>query len=153
MGSKRIFFEFILALFLAGALLFYFQFPAVRAQSSSDQTVSSPITPEHVPMPPAMPQSNFAGLWRLDHDFVARIHVKNLMPANSVQVTPVLYITDGTEYDLSPVSLGSNAVVDVSVNQALAQALPPMAAHRSPYDSAELNTFIPRPERWPETSP
>ncbi|GEM_PF-6388976 len=36
MGSKRIFFEFILALFLAGALLFYFQFPAFRAQSSSD---------------------------------------------------------------------------------------------------------------------
>ncbi len=104
-------------------------------------------------MPPAMPQSIFAGLWRLDHDFVARIHVKNLMPANSVQVTPVLYMTDGTEYDLSPVSLGSNAVVDVSVNQALAQALPTMAAHRSPYDSAELNTFIPRPERWPETSP
>jgi hypothetical protein len=145
MGSKKTFFGFSSALLLGCALLVYFHFPAVRAQNSSDQTVSSPSTSEHMPMPPAMPQSIYAGLWRVDHSFVSTIHIKNLMTANSVQVTPVLYIADGTEYDLSPVNLGPNAVADVSVNQALAQAPPPIAAHRSTYGRAELKYIYPAP--------
>lgn len=108
------------ALLIIGLIL-YLHFPAVRAQSGSSSY--SPLAGSSgmsaaMHMPPPMPQSVYAGLWRVDHTFTASIHIKNTMVGNSVQVTPVLFMADGTEYDLSPVSLGPNAAADVDVNKA-----------------------------------
>ncbi|MGH9468928.1 MAG: hypothetical protein ACRD1N_01135, partial [Terriglobia bacterium] len=96
-------------------------------------------------MPPPMPQSVYAGLWRVDHTFKASIHIKNTMVANSVQVTPALFMADGKEYDLSPINLGPNAVADVDANKALANATAGIAAHNSQYGSAELKYMNPGP--------
>lgn len=90
-----------------------------------------------------MPQSIYAGLWRVDHNFKATIHIKNLMVASSVRVTPALFMADGTEYDLPPVSLASAAVADVNVNQAMQQAPAGFRSHASQYGSAALKYMYP----------
>lgn len=135
------------ALLIAGLIL-YLHFPAARAQSGSSSyspPAGSSGMSAAMHMPPPMPQSVYAGLWRVDHTFTASIHIKNTMVGSSVQVTPVLFMADGTEYDLSAINLGPNAVADVDVNRALANAPAEIAAHQSQYGSAELKYMNPGP--------
>ena len=74
----------------------------------------------------------------MDGNFESTIHIKNSLVVAPVQVTPVLYMADGTEYDLPLVNIPTTGTAMVSVNQALAQAPPAVRAHLSPYGSAAL---------------
>ncbi len=88
--------------------------------------------------PPDMPQATFADLWRVDRSFQSTIHMKNLLTFRPVQVTPALYMSDGTEYDLPSVTLAASGMADLDVNQALADAPPNIASHVSQFGSAAL---------------
>lgn len=80
----------------------------------------------------------FCGLWRVDEGFVSTIHVKNSLIIGPLEVTPVLYMADGTEYALAPVTIATAGVASVNVNQALSEAPPEMASHLSSFGSAAL---------------
>ncbi len=86
----------------------------------------------------AAPQTLFCGLWRVDGDFTSTIHIKNSLVVGPIEVTPVLYMADGTGYALPPVNLPTSGVASVSVNQALANAPPELARHQSQFGSAAL---------------
>jgi hypothetical protein len=110
-----------------------------RAQASA-----APAQGSLVPVAPAIadamnaPQVLFSGLWRVDGNFESVIHIKNSSVVAPVEVAPVLYMADGTEYDLPPVIIPTTGTSMLSVNRALAQAPPAVRAHLSPYGSAAL---------------
>ncbi|MGH9452943.1 MAG: Ig-like domain-containing protein [Terriglobia bacterium] len=60
-----------------------------------------------------------------------------------IQVTPVLYMADGTEYDLPSITLGTAGIATVNINHALAAAPPALAAHVSQYGSTALRYQYP----------
>ncbi len=80
----------------------------------------------------------FAELWRVDGDFVSTIRIKNSLIIGPLTVTPVLYMADGTEYDLPPVDLATAGVAVVNVNDALSQVPASIAPHLSEYGSGAL---------------
>jgi hypothetical protein len=88
--------------------------------------------------PTKAPHTLFSGLWRVDANFESTIHIKNSSVVAPVEVAPVLYMADGTEYDLAPVTIPTTGTSMVSVNQALVQAPPALRAHLSSYGSAAL---------------
>ena len=96
------------------------------------RVMSGPVDPMKAP------QMMFSGLWRVDGNFQSTIHMKNSLVVAPVQVTPVLYMADGTEYDLPPVNVHTTGTRAVNVNRALAQAPPAVRAHLSSYGSAAL---------------
>ncbi len=74
----------------------------------------------------------------MDNGFVSTIHLKNTLVVGPLTVTPILFMADGTEYDLAPVRLVTTGSDDLRVGDALAIAPPAIAAHLSDYGSAEL---------------
>jgi hypothetical protein len=44
--------------------------------------------------------SLYCGLWRVDNGFVSKIHIKNALIVGPLVVMPVLYMADGTQYEL-----------------------------------------------------
>jgi hypothetical protein len=79
-----------------------------------------------------------AGLWRTDRGFNATIRVTNLLVVGPLEVVPVLYMADGTRYELSPLKLPTSGESNVSVNEALRSAPTTVAAHLSEFGSASL---------------
>ncbi len=76
----------------------------IRAQSQQN---TSPATANGGQQTPASTYSLFCGLWRVDRGFVSTIHVKNSLVVGPLEVTPVLFMADGTEYDLPAVTLAT----------------------------------------------
>lgn len=64
----------------------------------------------------------YCGLWRVDNGFVSTLHIKNALIVAALSVTPVLFMADGTEYDLPDVQLATGGTGNVNVNGALAKA-------------------------------
>ena len=64
------------------------------------------------------------GYWRIDHTFAPTLHITNFLENVDLPVTPVLYMADGTEYDLPPVVLDRSGVMEVDILQALREAPP-----------------------------
>jgi hypothetical protein len=87
---------------------------------------------------PVVPHTAFSGFWRTDGGFVAKIRIKNALVTGPLEVAPVLYMADGTEYPLPTVVVPASGVVSVNINQALAQAPPPVLTHISSFGSAAL---------------
>ncbi len=79
-----------------------------------------------------------AGLWRTDRGFNATIRVTNLLVVGPLEVVPVLYMADGTRYELPPLKLPASGESSVNVNEALRSAPPTVAAHLSEFGSASL---------------
>ncbi|MBZ5536142.1 MAG: Ig-like domain-containing protein [Acidobacteriia bacterium] len=104
---------------------------------------SSPQSSEHsqklhrMPKSP-VPQQLLCGLWRTDHTFEATLRIKNELLTDPLSVTPVLFMADGTEYDLPPVTIGSADVVSVEINAALRAAPAWLRPHISEFGSALL---------------
>jgi hypothetical protein len=125
----------LIPLLLIGVYLLQHNPHSTRAQAG--------VTPA-IPMiggtmdPMQAPQTLFSGLWRVDGNFDSMIHIKNSSVVAPVQVTPVLYMADGAEYELPPVIVATTGTSMLSVNRALAQAPPAVRAHLSPYGSAAL---------------
>ena len=79
-----------------------------------------------------------AGLWRTDGSFVSTIRIKNVLVVAPMDVTPVLFMADGTSYMLSTVHVAVSGVALVNINDALAAAPPSIANHISQDGSAAL---------------
>jgi len=82
--------------------------------------------------------SIYCGLWRVDNNFNSTIRIRNELLVAPLDITPVLYMSDGTEYDLPAVHLATGGVGVVDVNEALARVPTGMANHLSQFGSAEL---------------
>src|SRR5260370_6151776 len=80
----------------------------------------------------------YSGLWRTDGGFVSTIRVKNVLVVAPLDVTPVLFMADGTPYLLPSVHLAVSGVATININDALASAPPIIASHISPFGSAAL---------------
>lgn len=94
-----------------------------------------------------MPQTYtiYAGLWRVDGNFVSTLRIKNELVVAPLDVTPVLYMSAGTPYELPAVHLAVAGVALVNVNDALANAPASVADHVSQFGSVALH--------WQYTSP
>jgi len=80
----------------------------------------------------------YAALWRTDGSFVSTIRIKNILVVAPLQVTPILFMADGTSYPLPPVNLPISGVATVNINDALAVAPQSVASHISEFGSATL---------------
>ena len=87
---------------------------------------------------PAISQGAEGGLWRVDHNFDSVLHIKNVLSITSITVIPVLYMADGTEYDLSPIEIEPSGIALMSVNHALSDAPASVRSHLSDYGSASV---------------
>src|SRR5438046_8719513 len=59
------------------------------------------------------------GFWRTDAGFISTLRIKNSLVVAPLAVTPVLYMTDGTTYELPAVSLDKSAAATINLNDAL----------------------------------
>ena len=84
------------------------------------------------------PHEIAAGIWRVDHTFQSTIRIKNVVENAGLSVTPVLFMADGTEYDLQKLQLDPGGVALVSVNDALDSAPAPIRSHASEFGSFSL---------------
>ena len=87
---------------------------------------------------PSLPQELDGAVWRTDGGFQASIRITNILQTANLQVTPVLFMEDGTEYVLPVVELKPTGVATVSINDALTHAPPEIAGHVSTFGSAAL---------------
>lgn len=79
-----------------------------------------------------------AGLWRTDGGFVSTIRLKNVLAVAPLDITPVVYMADGTPYPLRPVHVAISGVTTININDALAAAPASVASRISQYGSAAL---------------
>src|SRR6266481_6274124 len=89
--------------------------------------------------------SLFTGFWRTDGSFVSTVRIKNVLVVAPVDVTPVLFMADGTPYMLRSVHIAVSGVATVSINDALAAAPSSIASHVSQFGSAALIYSYPSP--------
>ena len=82
--------------------------------------------------------SMYSGLWRTDGSFVSTIRIKNILVVAPLDVTPLLFMADGTPYLLPSVHVPVSGVATVSVNDALASAPQSVAGHVSQFGSVSL---------------
>lgn len=80
----------------------------------------------------------FSGLWRTDGGFHSTVRMKNVLVVAPIQVTPVLYMADGTEYSLPAINIPISGVATVDVNAALADVPPNIAPHLSQHGSVAV---------------
>ena len=110
--------------------------------SSIPQSASSVPPPQaattEMPWHAPVPQTLEAGFWRVDGDYVLTLQIKNGLVVHEITVTPVLFLRDGTEFDLAPVKLPIAGSAEVDLNQALLNAPPSVAQHLSDFGSAAV---------------
>lgn len=92
---------------------------------------------KHLRIPP-VDRSLVGGVWRVDHSFVATIQVKNSLLDDTVDMTPVLYMADGTPFVLPKRTLLAHELAEINVNEALRTAPPEVVSHLSERGSVEL---------------
>src|ERR1700674_1287256 len=125
------------------ALLAIFLLPLSSYGGSSSQAASQEKEPHKVPTrpelyPPAVAHELDGAFWRTDGGFRATIRITNIVQTAPIKVIPVLFMADGTEYTLPEVKLQPAGVATVSINDALSNAPPEIAAHISNFGSAAL---------------
>jgi len=82
--------------------------------------------------------SAFCALWRTDVTFRSTIRISNQLAASPIDVTPTLYMADGTAIDLPTVHVPQSGVATVDVNAALAQSPAGLLGHVSTFGSAAI---------------
>jgi hypothetical protein len=87
---------------------------------------------------PIIAHTAFSGFWRTDGGFVAKMRIKNALVTGPLEVAPVLYMADGTEYQLPTATVATSGVISININQALAQAPASVITHLSSFGSASL---------------
>ena len=87
----------------------------------------------------------YSGFWRADGSFVSTIRIKNVLVVASMDVTPVLFMEDGTPYMLSSVHVPVSGVTTVNINDSLAAAPRSIASHVSQFGSAAVIYSYPSP--------
>src|SRR5258708_4764094 len=83
----------------------------------------------------------------LAHRWRLRLHhsAQECSGRGPLDITPVIFIADGTPYPLRTVHLAISGVATVNINDALAAAPPSIASHISQYGSAALIYSYPSP--------
>jgi Bacterial Ig-like domain (group 2) len=112
---------------------------------------SSVSPPSHAQMQPQVlsgsrpniDQVLSGGLWRIDRSFQSSIQIYNRHIILRRTVIPVLYMADGTEYDLPPVDVAPNSLATISVHDAIESAPPQVRGHISLYGSASVHFLGP----------
>jgi Bacterial Ig-like domain (group 2) len=107
-----------------------------HAQASRSASVTAQANKTHM---------LYSGFWRTDASFVSTIRVKNVLVVAPVDVTPVLFMADGTSYMLSSVHIPVSGVATINLNDALAAASSSIASHISQFGSAALIYSYPSP--------
>jgi hypothetical protein len=87
---------------------------------------------------PLLPQETDGGFWRTDHTFSSTLMLKNILYNMPITATPILYMADGTEYDLTPVNLDPAGVAVLNINNALQNAPSNILPHVSTFGSAGI---------------
>jgi hypothetical protein len=93
-------------------------------------------TPKVVSLPlkdPSTAQGMEGGLWRTDHNFESTLELKNVLVNQALTATPILYMADGTAYELKPVTLEPAGVASVNIGTALTDLRANLQSHRSSY--------------------
>jgi len=80
----------------------------------------------------------FCALWRTDATFRSTIRISNQLSISPIDVTPTLYMADGTAFELPPVHVPQAGVATLDVNANLAQAPAGLRAHLSSFGSAAI---------------
>ncbi len=78
------------------------------------------------------------GFWRLDGNFDAILRIKNVLEVSDLVVMPVLWMADGTEYELAPLTIEKAGTATISIRYALKGAPPQVASHISDFGSAGI---------------
>jgi hypothetical protein len=139
---------------LAIVILSLFAIPFIAAPEQSTTPVSAAnVSQANVHLPPSVinknhpmkDQSAEGGLWRTDGTFSPTFMLKNALEQTPMKVTPVLYMADGTEYDLPQVQLDPAGVAMINVVTALQSAPSNVQGHISTYGSAGIRFQWP----WP----
>ncbi len=117
-----------------------FTLASVAANDSIHQPRNHPQTP---PLASSPAQANktytlYSGLWRTDGSFVSTIRIKNVLVVAPMDVTPVVFMADGTPYMLTSVHVAVSGVTTVNINDALASAPSSIAGHVTQFGSAAL---------------
>src|SRR5216684_2521379 len=94
----------------AASLAIFAALASTLASLSANHALRSQPKRSQVPATKASPQANktytmYSGLWRTDGAFVSTAHIKNVLITAPLAVTPILYMADGTEYDLPALQL------------------------------------------------
>lgn len=94
---------------------------------------------------PFQTQTLSCGLWRVDGSFVSTIHIKNSLLIGPIEVSPIIYMADGTEYDLPSVTIATAGTATVNINESLKNAAHLIGNHVSQFGSAALRYEYPAP--------
>jgi hypothetical protein len=78
-------------------------------------TAGSLIAEQHPVPPPAISQELFAPYWTAEPGWHTDLQLRNGLRSAPLVVTPVLRLSSGQEYSLTPVSIGPSDVVTVDV--------------------------------------
>jgi hypothetical protein len=127
--------------FLGGAKETVQPLPHALAPQSQVHTPPPVINKLH----PMASQSAEGGTWRTDGTFSPTFMLRNTLGDVAMSVTPVLYMADGTEYDLPQVQLDPSGVAMINILTALQAAPPNIQAHISSFGSAGIQFQWP----WP----
>jgi IPT/TIG domain len=114
---------------------------AIPPRSNRQQASQSASTPAQANKTYTL----YTGFWRTDGSFVSTIRVKNVLAVAPIDVTPVLFMADGTPHMLSSVHIAVSGVATVNVNDALAKVPSSIARHVSQFGSAALIYSYPSP--------
>ncbi len=87
-------------------------------------------------LPPLQAQDVGGAFWRTDGNFEAVLRLRNLLADTPLLVTPVLWLEDGTEYDLPVTMIPGQGVSVISIDQSLRDAPTTIQAHMSQVGSA-----------------
>src|SRR6185437_6413601 len=112
-------------------------------QSAPARNAHVLVHPRKTPKHPAVPQMIEGGLWRTDGDFRSVLMLKDALETSAISVTPVLFMADGTEFDLPALQLDPAGVAMVDLNTALAGAPAGLGGHVSSYGSAAVKSVWP----------
>ncbi len=93
------------------------------------------------PLPASTAGSVVGGPWMVDTSFTATVYIKNLLETSAVTVTPVLYLSNGTQYILPPMKLDPAGISTIDVGTAL--------AHLGITSSTTLYGYVEVRYNWP----
>jgi hypothetical protein len=90
-----------------------------------------PMPAPHKPVPPKVAnykskmaitaRSMVGGPWLTDPNYRSILYIRNDLQTNSLSITPILWLSNGVKYRLSPVLISAGGTATVDINNALQQ--------------------------------
>jgi hypothetical protein len=97
--------------------------PTYAAQQTKVYAPHRPIAPRvrdsQVQRQPPMERSMVGGFWMIDPNRKASIYLKNSLEISPLTVSPILYLSNGARYVLTPVTIEPSGTAVVSINDGL----------------------------------